>query len=151
MASRVSLLYPPYNGPIMRFSIKLLAFWMAFFYFFQFSGILVTQSITVCLRVKVVPLNLQREPHLVRHGNTEAHRKEHETFPSPPTPTPTASPPPPGPSAHLHQCNLCRDCTLVHFLVERRKKNVNQSTRMLSINTWSLYKTRQDRENMMGI
>lgn len=56
MASRVLLLYPHHNGLIMCFSIKLLAFWILF----QFSRVLVTQSRTICLQVKVVSLNLQR-------------------------------------------------------------------------------------------
>lgn len=56
MASRVALLYPHYNGLIMCYSIKLLAFWILF----QFSWIPITQSITICLQVKVVSLNLQR-------------------------------------------------------------------------------------------
>lgn len=86
MASRVSLLYPPHNSLIMCFSIKLLAFWILFF---QFSGFLVAQSITICLQVKGFSLNLQREPFSLWHSNTEAHHKEHETFSSPPTPTPT--------------------------------------------------------------
>lgn len=43
-------------GFIMCRSIKLLAFWILF----QFSRISVTQSITICLQVKAVLLNLQR-------------------------------------------------------------------------------------------
>lgn len=43
-------------GFIICRSIKLLAFWILF----QFSRISVTQSITICLQVKAVLLNLQR-------------------------------------------------------------------------------------------
>lgn len=73
-----------------------------FLYFhpsFNFPGILVGQSATVCLPVKVVSLNLQ-EQHFQRGGsNTAAHHKEHETY-SPLRPPPPHPPPPPPPSAH---------------------------------------------------
>lgn len=80
MAPRVPLLYPPYNSLIRCFSIKLLAFWILF----QFSGILVTQSITICLQVKVFSHLFLEAPFSAQHSNAKAHHKEHETFSSPP-------------------------------------------------------------------
>lgn len=86
-------------------------------FFFNFLGSLLHKASPFASELKSSRSICKGNRFLVRHSNTEAHHKEHETFPSPPTP-----PPPPSLATHLHQCNLYGDCTLVYFLVEREKK-----------------------------